>query len=51
MPPSPRLSARISTITYLIVTTKVRDQAISDNTPYTRGTVTESIPLKHCLIV
>ena len=33
MPPSPRLSARIRTMTYFTVTTMVSDQAISDSTP------------------
>ncbi len=32
-PPSPRLSARMITITYLIVTMRNRDQAISETVP------------------
>src|SRR3954454_14734732 len=34
-PPSPSLSARISTITYLTDTISVTDQKISETTPYT----------------
>jgi hypothetical protein len=33
VPPSPRLSARIMKITYLMVTTSVTDQKISESTP------------------
>ena len=33
MPPSPLLSARIIKMAYLVVTTNVNDQKISDNTP------------------
>ncbi len=39
MPPSPRLSARISTVTYLNETTKLRDQTISESTPRTLSMV------------
>ena len=39
IPPSPRLSAFIISSTYLTVTTRMRDQKISDNTPRTAGSV------------
>ena len=35
MPPSPSLSARIASNTYVTVTTTITDQKISDTTPYT----------------
>ena len=35
MPPSPWLSARMITITYLMVTTRIRDQKPSDSRPFT----------------
>src|SRR5262252_2680489 len=47
MPPSPRLSARMSTMTYLIVTMMVRAQTISESTPNTRGVVTAAASWKH----
>ena len=50
MPPSPRLSARISTITYFNVTTTVSAQAIIDSTPKTRGSLTSPLA-KHCFTV
>jgi hypothetical protein len=49
MPPSPRLSARMSTMTYLIVTMMVRAQTISESTPNTRGIVIAAASWKHCL--
>src|SRR5664279_675174 len=39
MPPSPSLSARITSSTYLIVTMIVTDQKISEMTPYTLSVV------------
>ena len=33
MPPSPRLSARMISVTYLIVTTRISAQKISDRMP------------------
>ena len=50
MPPSPRLSARISTRTYLMVTTSISAQAINDSTPKTRRSLTIAFT-KHCLTV
>ena len=40
IPPSPRLSARITTVRYLRVTTKLSDQKISDSIPRTLPLVT-----------
>ncbi len=40
MPPSPRLSARISTVRYLTLTTITSDQTNSDSTPSTLSRVT-----------
>ena len=39
MPPSPLLSARMTSSTYLIVTMIVTDQKINEISPYTLGTV------------
>jgi len=39
MPPSPSLSARITSSTYLIVTMIVTDQKINEMTPYTLSSV------------
>jgi hypothetical protein len=33
MPPSPRLSSRMITIRYLMLTIRISDQAISERTP------------------
>src|SRR3954452_21231737 len=43
-PPSPSLSARISTITYLTDTISVTDQKISETTPYTSPSVGRTAP-------
>ena len=40
MPPSPRLSARMTSMTYLTVTTRINDQKISERTPSTSHEVT-----------
>jgi hypothetical protein len=40
MPPSPRLSARRISVTYLVVTTSTRDQKISDRMPMISSGVT-----------
>ncbi len=39
VPPSPLLSARSSTMTYLNVTMKISAHRMSDNTPYTAAAV------------
>ena len=38
-------------MTYLMVTTIVSDQVISESTPSTRSCVAEAAPSKHCLTV
>ena len=40
MPPSPRLSARMTIVRYLKVTTKLSDQKMSDRMPSTFGSST-----------
>ena len=51
MPPSPRLSARITIDRYLNVTTKLSDQTISDRMPSTFCSFTGNpwVPKKHSL--
>ena len=51
IPPSPWLSARMTTVRYLNVTTKLSDQKISESTPSTLPLVTGTPwgPMKHSL--
>ncbi len=51
VPPAPRLSARMITMTYLNVTTTVSAQAINDSTPRTLASLTPPAPARHCFTV
>ncbi len=47
MPPSPSLSARITKLTYLSVTTTMIDQRISDTMPNTFGWLMPPAAFRH----
>ena len=50
IPPSPRLSARMISVTYLSVTTITSDQKMIERMPSTFSGASESwcVPVKHC---